>query len=86
MFSRYLLARYNFTWSDARDIEVPLRVGDVVILPTTAFSPGMQIRGSKASNDPQSMVYHLFQGSWKEPLPPSPGNTVIDVVDVVEVP
>lgn len=62
----YLRARYGFTWSDLRDIEAPLRVGDVVILPLTGFSPGTGIPGSKDIWDPESMVMHLFAGSWKE--------------------
>ena len=37
--SRYLLARYNVTWHRLRDLDHPLRIGDVLILPVTAFSP-----------------------------------------------
>jgi alpha 1,6-mannosyltransferase len=35
-----LLARYNVTWHRLRALDHPLRIGDVLILPITAFSPG----------------------------------------------
>jgi alpha 1,6-mannosyltransferase len=37
----YLLARYGMVWQDLKDLRRPLRVGDVLILPVTAFSPGV---------------------------------------------
>jgi alpha 1,6-mannosyltransferase len=42
----YLLARYGMTWRDLKDLRRPLRVGDVVILPVTGFSPGVGNFGS----------------------------------------
>ncbi|KAG8887645.1 membrane-bound alpha-1,6- mannosyltransferase Initiation-specific [Tulasnella sp. 332] len=60
---RYLEARYNFTWRELPKLEKPLRVGDVVILPITGFSPG--VKGAKAIYDPMAMVQHKFYGSWK---------------------
>ncbi|KAG9002496.1 membrane-bound alpha-1,6- mannosyltransferase Initiation-specific [Tulasnella sp. JGI-2019a] len=62
---RYLEARYNVTWPALRMLERPLRVGDVVILPITGFSPGMN--GANLASDPQAMIRHLFLGSWKGP-------------------
>lgn len=37
----YLLARYGITWRDLRGLQRPLRVGDVLVLPVTGFSPGV---------------------------------------------
>ena len=37
----YLKARYGLEWTDLRGLREPLRVGDVVILPVTGFSPGV---------------------------------------------
>ncbi|GAO51798.1 hypothetical protein G7K_5889-t1 [Saitoella complicata NRRL Y-17804] len=41
------------------------KVGDVVVLPITAFSPGMGHMGSKDVGDAMAMVKHEFEGSWK---------------------
>ncbi|KAG8991542.1 membrane-bound alpha-1,6- mannosyltransferase Initiation-specific [Tulasnella sp. JGI-2019a] len=60
---RYLEARYGVTWPALRMLERPLRVGDVLILPRTGFSPGMN--GANPPSDPQAMVQHQFLGSWK---------------------
>lgn len=37
----YLFARYGLVWQDLREMRRPLRVGDVLILPVTGFSPGV---------------------------------------------
>jgi alpha 1,6-mannosyltransferase len=68
-------------WVDLKDIREPLRVGDVVILPVTGFSPGVGNFGSQKHwrewiqcehsmtdsciLDKEAMVEHLFRGSWK---------------------
>lgn len=36
----YLRARYGLVWRDLKGLTKPLRVGDVIILPSTGFSPG----------------------------------------------
>lgn len=59
----YLGARYNVTWPALKGLERPLRVGDVIILPRTGFSPG--VNGANGMDDPQAMVLHKFAGSWK---------------------
>jgi hypothetical protein len=33
LIDRYLNVRFGMVWTDLKDIQVPLRVGDVVILP-----------------------------------------------------
>ncbi|KAI1259554.1 glycosyltransferase family 32 protein [Xylariaceae sp. FL1019] len=50
----------NFT-----GMETPKRVGDVVILPITSFSPGVGQMGAQGYDDPQAFVKHDFEGSWK---------------------
>jgi hypothetical protein len=39
LISSYLNVRYGLVWTDLRDLHVPLRVGDVVILPGTPSYP-----------------------------------------------
>jgi len=56
---RFLLARYNVTWHRLRGLQNPLRIGDVLILPITAFSPGGQPDFQSGSPDsPQADVLH----------------------------
>ncbi|KAK3693624.1 glycosyltransferase family 32 protein [Podospora appendiculata] len=50
----------NFT-----GMEVAKRVGDVVVLPITSFSPGVQQMGAKDIDDPMAFVKHEFEGTWK---------------------
>lgn len=44
-------------------METRRRVGDVVVLPITSFSPGVQQMGSKEDDDPMAFVKHYFEGS-----------------------
>ncbi|KAI0458152.1 initiation-specific alpha-1,6-mannosyltransferase [Xylaria acuta] len=50
----------NFT-----GMEKSKKVGDVVILPITSFSPGVQQMGAKDYDDPMAFVKHDFEGTWK---------------------
>jgi alpha 1,6-mannosyltransferase len=47
----------NFT-----GMEVPKKVGDVIVLPITSFSPGVQQMGAKEIDDPMAFVKHNFEG------------------------
>ncbi|WEW55944.1 alpha-1,6-mannosyltransferase Och1 [Emydomyces testavorans] len=40
-------------------------VGDVVVLPITSFSPGVQQMGAQEPEHPLAFVKHEFQGVWK---------------------
>lgn len=62
---QYLAARYGCQWTDLRGLDKPLRVGDVIVLPVTGFSPEVGQFGSQSRDDPQAMVWHYFRGSWK---------------------
>ncbi|KXX76067.1 Initiation-specific alpha-1,6-mannosyltransferase [Madurella mycetomatis] len=50
----------NFT-----GMETSKRVGDVIVLPITSFSPGVQQMGAKDYDDPMAFVKHDFEGTWK---------------------
>ncbi|KFY93498.1 hypothetical protein V500_03684 [Pseudogymnoascus sp. VKM F-4518 (FW-2643)] len=55
----------NITWRDFTGMKGPKKVGDVVVLPITSFSPGVQTMGSGDYDDPMAFVKHEFEGSWK---------------------
>ncbi|OCF58527.1 hypothetical protein L486_04560 [Kwoniella mangroviensis CBS 10435] len=61
----YLRVQYGLVWTDLKDLRVPLRIGDVVILPVTGFSPGVGNFGAQGSFHHEAMVQHDFAGSWK---------------------
>lgn len=62
----YLLARYRVSWKDLRGLTRPTRIGEVLILPITAFSPGgHKDFGAGLPGSPQNALVHHFQGSWK---------------------
>ncbi|CAM1506313.1 Fc.00g059540.m01.CDS01 [Cosmosporella sp. VM-42] len=46
-------------------MESSRRVGDVVVLPITSFSPGVGQMGAKEPDDPMAYVKHDFEGTWK---------------------
>lgn len=49
-------------WKNFTGMEVPKRVGDVIVLPITSFSPGVQQMGAKDYDDPMAFVKHDFEG------------------------
>ncbi|TQV97964.1 hypothetical protein V2A60_006330 [Cordyceps javanica] len=51
---------HNFT-----GMEASKRVGDVVVLPISGFSPGVGQMGAKDIDDPAAFVKHDFEGTWK---------------------
>lgn len=52
-------------WRNFTGMESPRKVGDVVVLPITGFSPGVKQMGAKELDDPMAMVKHDFEGTWK---------------------
>lgn len=54
----------NFT-----GMETPKRVGDVIVLPITSFSPGVEQMGAKDYDDPMAFVKHDFEGMSHGPYP-----------------
>jgi alpha 1,6-mannosyltransferase len=49
-------------WRNFTGMENSRRVGDVVVLPITSFSPGVQQMGAKDVDDPMAFVQHEFEG------------------------
>ena len=58
----YKMDGKNVTWETFTGIETAKKVGDVVILPITSFSPGVQQMGAKEPDDPMAFVKHDFEG------------------------
>ncbi|KAI4153560.1 MAG: hypothetical protein LQ340_002246 [Diploschistes diacapsis] len=52
----------NITWEAFASQSTSKRVGDVVVLPITSFSPGVQQMGAKEVDDPMAYVKHDFEG------------------------
>jgi len=55
----------NITAQDFFQIREQKKVGDVVVLPITSFSPGVGQMGAGEPDDPMAFVKHEFEGSWK---------------------
>ena len=55
-------------WKNFTGMETSRRVGDVVVLPITSFSPGVQQMGAKDYDDPMAFVKHDFEGMSFRPL------------------
>lgn len=53
----------NITYLNFTGIEAPKKVGDVVVLPITSFSPGVKQMGAKDYDDPMAFVKHDFEGT-----------------------
>lgn len=49
-------------WKNFTGMETARRVGDVIVLPITSFSPGVQQMGAKDYDDPMAFVKHDFEG------------------------
>jgi len=55
----------NITWKQFTGITQAKKVGDVVVLPITSFSPGVRQMGAGEVDDPMAFVKHDFEGTWK---------------------
>ncbi|KAI0913450.1 initiation-specific alpha-1,6-mannosyltransferase [Ustulina deusta] len=55
----------EITYRNFTGMEKSKKVGDVVVLPITSFSPGVQQMGAKDYDDPMAFVKHDFEGTWK---------------------
>ncbi|KAF2184048.1 glycosyltransferase family 32 protein [Zopfia rhizophila CBS 207.26] len=55
----------NITWEHFTGMKAPKKVGDVIILPITSFSPGIKTMGAGEDDDPMAFVKHNFEGTWK---------------------
>ena len=64
-FFDYSRRMSNVTYSDFFAITEHKKIGDVVVLPITSFSPGVQQMGAHDVTDSMAFVRHEFEGSWK---------------------
>lgn len=55
----------NITWQHFTGITQAKKVGDVVVLPITSFSPGVGQMGAGDDNDPMAFVKHNFEGKCR---------------------
>ncbi|KAF2114197.1 nucleotide-diphospho-sugar transferase [Lophiotrema nucula] len=55
----------NITWEHFTGMKSPKKVGDVIILPITSFSPGIKTMNAGEEDDPMAFVKHNFEGTWK---------------------
>ncbi|KAF2714444.1 glycosyltransferase family 32 protein [Pleomassaria siparia CBS 279.74] len=55
----------NLTWENFTGMKSPKKVGDVIILPITSFSPGIKTMDAGEDDDPMAFVKHNFEGTWK---------------------
>ncbi|KAB8074346.1 nucleotide-diphospho-sugar transferase [Aspergillus leporis] len=56
---------HNVTYEDFSNQKDWRKVGDVVVLPITSFSPGVGQMGAGETDDPMAFVKHDFEGTWK---------------------
>jgi alpha 1,6-mannosyltransferase len=52
----------NITFKDFTGMREPKKIGDVVVLPITSFSPGIGHSGAGPVDDPMAFVKHEFEG------------------------
>jgi alpha 1,6-mannosyltransferase len=52
----------NITWENFTGMKAPKKVGDVIVLPITSFSPGVKTMGAGEDDDPMAFVKHNFEG------------------------
>ncbi|ETN40945.1 uncharacterized protein HMPREF1541_05225 [Cyphellophora europaea CBS 101466] len=55
----------NVSYSEFFNLKEQKRIGDVIVLPITSFSPGVNQMGAGDTDNPLAYVKHEFDGSWK---------------------
>lgn len=63
---RYLDLKYGLSWNILKNLQEPLRIGEITILPSTGFSPGVGLHGAQGAFHHEAMVEHQFAGTWKD--------------------
>ncbi|KAF2085548.1 glycosyltransferase family 32 protein [Saccharata proteae CBS 121410] len=58
----------NITWEAFTGMTSAKKVGDVIVLPITSFSPGVRQMGAGEDDDPMAFVKHNFEGGLMETL------------------
>ncbi|KAJ9647580.1 uncharacterized protein PV06_00291 [Exophiala oligosperma] len=64
-FFDFSTRRSNITYSDFFALKEHKKIGDVIVLPITSFSPGVGQMGAEGADHPMAFVKHEFDGSWK---------------------
>ncbi|ERF69265.1 hypothetical protein EPUS_03969 [Endocarpon pusillum Z07020] len=64
-FFDYSARGANISVIDFAGISSQKKVGDVIVLPITSFSPGVEQMGAGGIDDPMAFVKHEFSGVWK---------------------
>jgi alpha 1,6-mannosyltransferase len=59
-------SKANITWKDFTGMTESRKIGDVVILPITSFSPGVQQMGAEDYDHPMAFVRHDFEGMQEQ--------------------
>ncbi|CAL9728882.1 initiation-specific alpha-1,6-mannosyltransferase [Monosporozyma unispora] len=62
------------SWEFFSLITKPVIVDDIMVLPITSFSPGVNTMEAKDDTDPMAFVKHMFSGSWKATADGNAGN------------
>lgn len=52
-------------WQLLTGMTAPIVIDDVMVLPITSFSPGVNQMGAQSPRHPMAYVEHMFLGSWK---------------------
>lgn len=60
-------SKLNITAMNFTGLTVQKRIGDLVVLPITSFSPGVQQMGAQEPDDPMAFVKHEFEGACRSP-------------------
>ena len=55
----------NVSYPDFFNIRLQKKIGDVIVLPITSFSPGVGQMGSEGTDDPMAFVKHEFDGMFE---------------------
>ena len=58
------IANGTITWKEFTAMTKARKVGDVVVLPITCFSPGIETMGAGNDEDEMAMVKHFFDGEF----------------------
>lgn len=56
------MSKGNITWENFTGMKAPKKVGDIIVLPITSFSPGIKTMGAGEDDDPMAFVKHQFEG------------------------
>jgi len=65
----------NISYEHFTGMKTAKKVGDVVVLPITSFSPGVQQMGAGEPDDPMAFVRHEFEGKLHHHQPTTPSDS-----------